>query len=447
MANESILARAIAEKARPLAGAHTDFDALLDRIGDARFVLLGEATHGTHDFYRVRAELTKRLIREKGFAAVAAEADWPDAYRINRFVHGMGRDVEATEALADFRRFPQWMWRNADILDLVGWLRAHNEQIAEPAHRVGFYGLDLYSLHASMAAVLGYLDARDPEAARRARERYACFDRFGEEPQHYGHAIALGIASDCEREVLEQLRDLLLRRGELLRHDGVVAEDAQFEAEQNARVAMNAEEYYRSMFVRGVSTWNLRDTHMADTLDALAAHVLRRGRSPKIVVWAHNSHVGDSAAMAHRAERDEITIGHLCRQRHPRDTVLVGFTTYDGTVTAASDWGEQAERKTVRPALAGSYEALFHATGVPGFLLLLGDLGEATAALHEPRLERAIGVVYRPETERWSHYFDVQIADQLDAVIHLDRTRALEPLERTAMWDRGELAETYPSGL
>jgi erythromycin esterase-like protein len=186
---------------------------------------------------------------------------------------------------------------------------------------------------------------------------------------------------------------------------------------------------------------------MADTLDALVAHIERRGRSAKIVVWAHNSHVGDSAAMAHRGDRDEITIGHLCRQRHPNDTVLVGFTTYDGTVTAASDWGGQAERKTVRRALADSYEALFHATGVPSFLLLLGDLGEATAALHEPRLQRAIGVVYRPQTERWSHYFDVRLADQLDAVIHLDRTRALEPLERTAMWERGELPETYPTGL
>jgi erythromycin esterase-like protein len=447
MAGDSILAQAIAQQATPLAGAHADFDLLLERIGDARFVLLGEATHGTHDFYRIRAELTKRLIREKGFAAVSAEADWPDAYRIHRYVRGAGHDADATDALADFRRFPQWMWRNADVLDFVGWLRAHNDQIADPARRVGFYGLDLYSLHSSMAAVLAYLDRRDPDAAHRARERYACFAEFGEEPQEYGHAIALGLAPDCEREVLAQLMDLLRRRGELLGHDGMIAEDAQFEAEQNALVVRNAEEYYRSMFVRGVSTWNLRDTHMADTLDALATHIARRGRAPKIVVWAHNSHVGDSAAMAHRAERDEITIGHLCRRRHPRETVLVGFTTHEGTVTAASDWGGDAERKVVRPALAGSYEALFHATGLPSFLLLLRGLGEATAALHEPRLERAIGVVYRPQTERWSHYFDVRLADQLDAVIHVDRTRALEPIERTAMWEHGELPETYPSGL
>jgi len=447
MASDSILAQAIAEQATPLVGAYTDFDLLLDRIGDARFVLLGEATHGTHDFYRVRAELTKRLIREKGFAAVAAEADWPDAYRMNRFVRGVGRDLDAVDSLADFRRFPQWMWRNADILDLVGWLRAHNDQIREPGLRVGFYGLDLYSLHASMAAVLAYLEQRDPDAALRARERYACFDAVGDDPQQYGHAIAMGLTAGCEEEALAQAVEVLRRRGELMRRDGVLAEDAQFEAEQNARVVAHAEEYYRMMYVGGVSTWNLRDTHMADTLDALAAHIERRGRSPKIVVWAHNSHVGDSAAMVHRVERDEVTIGHLCRQRHPDDTVLVGFTTYNGTVTAASSWGGAAERKVVRDALPNSYEALFHATGVPSFLLLLDDLGEATAGLHEPRPERAIGVVYRPDTERWSHYFDVRLADQLDAVIHLDQTRALEPLERTATWERGELAETAPTGL
>ncbi|MCW5802348.1 MAG: erythromycin esterase family protein [Deltaproteobacteria bacterium] len=447
MARDSILAQAIAEQATPLIGAQTDFDLLLDRIGDARFVLLGEATHGTHEFYRIRAELTKRLIREKGFSAIACEADWPDAYRVNRYVRGVGADTEASDALVDFQRFPQWMWRNADVLDLVGWLREHNDRIAEERLRVGFYGLDLYSLHASMGAVLAYLDHRDPAAAKRARERYACFDVFGEEPQQYGHAVALGLANDCEDEVVAQLVELVRRRGQLLQRDGVVAEDAQFEAEQNARVVSNAEQYYRMMYKGGVSTWNLRDTHMADTLDALAAHLERRGRSAKIIVWAHNSHVGDSVAMSHRALRHEITIGHLCRRRHPRSTILVGFTTHSGTVTAASDWGGPAERKRVRSALPGSYEALFHRTNVPSFLLLLDDLGEATAALHESRLERAIGVVYRPETERASHYFDVRLPEQLDAVIHVDETRALEPLERTALWDRGELPETFPSGL
>jgi erythromycin esterase-like protein len=447
MPRDSILAQAIAEQATPLVGAHTDFDLLLDRIGEARFVLLGEATHGSHEFYRIRAELTKRLIREKGFAAIAAEADWPDSYRVNRFIRGTGDDTSATECLADFRRFPQWMWRNADILDLVGWLQAHNEQIAQPAHKVGFYGLDVYSLHGSMASVLSYLEARDPEAARRARARYACFDVFGEEPQAYGQAISFGLAQDCEEEVMQQLVELVRRRGELMRFDGMVAEEAQFEAEQNARVVANAEQYYRHLYLGGTSTWNLRDTHMMDTLDAVADHLEAMGRNAKIIIWAHNSHVGDSAGMAHRTDRDEITLGHLCRRRHPRDTVLVGFTTHAGTVTAASDWGGDAERKTVRPALAGSYEALFHETGVPSFLLLLDDLGEAAAALHDPRLERAIGVVYRPQTERWSHYFDVRLPEQLDAVIHVDQTRALEPLERSPEWDQGELPETFPSGL
>jgi erythromycin esterase-like protein len=269
---------------------------------------------------------------------------------------------------------------------------------------------------------------------------------FGGEPQDYGQVVSLGLAADCEQEVLAQLVDLLRQRG--VRRDGVTEEDAQFEAEQNARVVARAEEYYRMMYQGGVSTWNLRDTHMADTLDAIAAHLQRRAGSAKIVVWAHNSHVGDSAAMEHRAERAEITLGHLCRQRHPKATVLVGFTTYHGTVTAASTWGGDAERKIVRRALPGSCEALFHDTGVPTFLLMLGALGEAAAAaLHEPRLERAIGVVYRPQTERWSHYFDVRLAEQLDAVIHVDRTRALEPLERTPLWERGELPETFPTGL
>jgi erythromycin esterase-like protein len=447
MPNDSILAQAIAEQATPLTGAATDFDPLIERIGDARFVLLGEATHGTHEFYRLRAELTRRLICDHGFAAVAAEADWPDAYRVNRYLRGEGGDRDATAALTDFRRFPQWMWRNAEMLELVDWLRAHNEQLPDRTRRVGFYGLDLYSLHSSMSAVLAYLDPRDPGAARRARERYACFDVFGAEPQRYGQAVMLGMAPDCEREALAQVVDLLRNRGELLRRDGVIAEDAQFEAEQNARVVANAEEYYRAMYQRGVSTWNLRDTHMADTLDALSQHLERRGRSGRIIVWAHNSHVGDSAAMVHRAERAEITIGHLCRERHPGDTVLVGFTTHTGTVTAASDWGDPAERKRVRPALPGGFEALFHRTGMPSFLLMLGGLGEAAAALHEPRLERAIGVVYRPQTEPRSHYFDVRLADQLDAVIHVDETRAVEPLERTPLWDRGELPETYPTGL
>ena len=443
MADDPQLARAIAQIATPLTGTPADLDPLLELAGDARFVLIGEASHGTHDFYRLRAELTKRLIREHGFTAIAAEADWPDAYRVNRYVRAGSSDPDGEAALRDFQRFPQWMWRNADVLDMVGWLRAHNET-CDPAERVGFYGLDLYSLHASIAAVLAYLDRIDADAARRARARYACFDRFGAEPDAYGHAISLGIGADCEAEVIAQLVDLLRHRTDATRSAGLVAGDAAFEAEQNGRVVAHAEAYYRQMYVRGESTWNLRDTHMADTLDALADHLGRRAR---IVVWAHNSHVGDSAAMGFREQRDEITLGHLCRERHAGDTALIGFSTYDGTVTAASDWGDPAELMQVRPALPGSYEALFHATGIPKFLLRLDRLGEASCALHEWHLQRAIGVVYRPVTERASHYYHVRLPSQLDAIIHLDRTRALEPLERTAAWERAELPETYPTAL
>jgi erythromycin esterase-like protein len=446
MPSDAILTRAIVDTATPLTGSWSDFDLLFDRIGDAKFVLLGEATHGTHEFYRIRAELTKRLIREKGFVAIAAEADWPDAHRINRYVRGLGDDADATEALGDFKRFPHWMWRNADILDLAGWLRAHNDQLGDADRKVGFYGLDVYSLHGSIEAVLAYLARKDPAAARRARARYACFDTLAGDPQLYGHATALGLRADCEQEAVAQLIDLQRHRADLLRNNGLLADDEHFEAVQNARVVARAEEYYRSMYLGDASNWNLRDTHMMDTLDALSSHLERTGSRGKIVVWAHNSHVGDAVA-THRGMRDEITIGHLCRARHRRDTVLVGFSTYDGTVTAASDWGLPAERKRVREALPGSYEALFHATGVPDFLLLLDDLGEAAGALHVPRLQRAIGVVYRPQTERASHYSLARLPDQFDAIIHLDATRALEPLERTAAWERGELPETFPTGL
>ena len=435
--------QAIINTATRLHGAPADFDELLDKIGDRRFVLLGEASHGTHEFYRLRAELTKRLIREKGFNAIACEADWPDAYRVNRYVRGHGADRDASDALGDFKRFPQWMWRNADVLDLVGWMREHNDG---GAPQIGFYGLDVYSLHSSMQAVLAYLEKRDPSAYREAVERYRCFERFGEEPQHYGRATAFGLSKDCQDEVISQVIDLQRRRRDFLRKDGVLADDELFEAEQNARVVARAEEYYRSMYLGYVNTWNLRDTHMMDTLDALAGHLSKPDASAKIVVWAHNSHVGDAAA-TQRDMRGEINIGHLCRERHREETFLLGFSTYSGTVTAANDWGEPAERKMVRPALPGSYELLFHETELPKFMLMLDELGEAAGGLHEPRLQRAIGVVYRPQTERQSHYFETTLPDQFDAIIHLDHPRALAPLERTAEWVRGEFPDTYPSGM
>jgi erythromycin esterase-like protein len=438
------LHQAIIDTATRLLGTPADFDELIDKIGDSRFVLLGEASHGTHEFYRLRAEITKRLIREKGFHAIACEADWPDSYRVNRYIRARTDDGDAVDALGDFKRFPQWMWRNADVLDLVGWLRDHNDEYA--AQKVGFYGLDVYSLHASMQSVLAYLDALDPDAASAARARYGCFDNF-DEPQQYGRAAAFGLTEDCQHEVLGQLMDLMQRRRALLKRDGLLAEDEHFEAEMNARVVARAEEYYRSMYLGYVNTWNLRDTHMMDTLDALDQHLTKQNAEPaKIIVWAHNSHVGDAAA-TQRDMRGEINIGHLCRKRHRAETFLLGFSTYSGSVTAADDWDEPAQRKTVRPALKGSYELLFHETGVPKFLLMLDNLGEAAGGLHEPRLQRAIGVIYRPQTERQSHYFETTLPDQFDAVIHIDHTRALEPLERTPLWVRGETPETYPTGL
>jgi erythromycin esterase-like protein len=438
---EHHLVSAIRRSAHPLTGETTDFDPLLKAIGESRFVLIGEATHGTHEFYRLRAQITKRLIAEKEFNAVAVEADWPDAYRINQFVRFESDDEDAIDALSGFRRFPAWMWRNADVLDFVGWLRNYNEH--RHAKRAGFYGLDLYSLHASIRAVLDFLDKVDPEAAHRARYRYACFDNFGEDTQAYGYATSFGLSKSCEDEVISQWMEMRRRAADLARRDGRVARDAFFFAEQNARLVKNAEEYYRSMFHERVSSWNLRDTHMAETLDALVRHL---GAKAKVVVWAHNSHLGDARA-TEMGQRGELNLGQLVRQRYGKEATLVGFTTHTGTVTAASGWDSPAERKYIRPALPGSYEALFHETGVPNFLLRLSKREEATAALQEPRLERAIGVIYLPRSERASHYFHAQLPEQFDVVLHYDETRAVEPLERTAEWETGEVPETYPSML
>jgi erythromycin esterase-like protein len=436
---------AVRAAAVPLTGGEGDWDALMELIGDAPLVLLGEASHGTHEFYRARAEITRRLITEKGFTAVAVEADWPDAYRVNRYVRGAGTDTTPEEALGGFKRFPQWMWRNTDVVKLVAWLREHNEGLPADAPRVGFYGLDLYSMFGSIQAVIQYLEGVDPEAARRARQRYGCFHRAGGDPQAYGYAAELGITDACVDEAVHQLRELREQAPELAA-DGGVAEDEHFYAEQNARLVKNAEEYYRSMFAARVSSWNLRDCHMADTLDALLRHFSAKGIAPRVVVWEHNSHVGDARA-TEMGDDGEWNVGQLVRERHGGDARLVGFSTYTGTVTAASEWDAPAERKNVRPGMDGSFEALLHETGVPDFYLPLRDGGAAAEVLRQTLLERAIGVIYKPETERWSHYFHARLSDQFDAVIHYDRTRALHPLEPTAEWESFEPAETFPTGL
>jgi erythromycin esterase-like protein len=422
----------------PLVFAQSDYDPLIDCIGNRRLVLIGEASHGTHNFYRERALITQRLIEQKDFNAVAIEGDWPDAYRVHRFVRGTGSDENARDALGGFTRFPSWMWRNMDVLAFVDWLHTHNQHIPRREDRVGFYGLDLYSLHASIRSVLDYLAKVDPEGAQRARYRYACFDHFGEDTQAYGYAASFGLSKSCEQEVMAQLVEMRRRAADLASRDGRVEPDEFFSAEQNARLVQNAERYYRSMFAGRVESWNVRDRHMAETLELL----LQNRAHAKIVVWAHNSHLGDARA-TQMSEQGEVNLGQLTRERLPEETFLLGFTTHSGEVTAASDWDGLAERKRVRAAFAESYEALFHNTHIPAFLLPLHDPNVARV-LEMPRLERAIGVIYRPETERLSHYFECRLADQFDAVIHIDRTQALIPLERTSTWEAGELPETYP---
>jgi erythromycin esterase-like protein/pyrimidine operon attenuation protein/uracil phosphoribosyltransferase len=419
-------------------------------IGDARVILIGESSHGTHEFYEARAEITKWLIEEKGFCAIAAEADWPDTYRVNRYVRGLGEDKSADEALSGFERFPAWMWRNVVVRDFVDWLRMRNRRRESNGHgQVGFYGLDLYSLHRSMNEVITYLDKIDPKAAARARERYACFDHASaDDGQAYGFSAAFGAGPSCENQAIEQLVDIQRNALVYARRDGLLAEDELFYAQRNAQTVRNAEVYYRAMFSGRVTSWNLRDTHMAQTLEALLTHLDRHRDVPsaRIVVWAHNSHVGDARATEVCAD-GQLTLGQLVRQRYGGQSRLIGFSTYGGTVTAASEWGGVAERKAVRPALNGSIEQLLHETGRSAFLVSARISPEATDPLSVVRLGRAIGVIYLPGTERQSHYFHVRPADQFDAMIHIDRTRALEPLERTSLWVAGETPETYPTGL
>src|SRR5436305_1427820 len=446
IAEQTSIIDAVREAAQPLEGGARDYDPLLKLIHEARFCLLGEATHGTHEFYRERAEITKRLIKEKSFTAIAVEADWPDAFRVNRYVRGLSDDRNANQALGGFKRFPTWMWRNTVVLDFVEWLRHYNASLPANAPRVGFYGLDLYSLYTSIDAVLGYLNQIDPEAAKRARYRYSCFEHFAEDTQAYGYAASFGITESCEREVIGQLLEMRRRAADYASRDGRVAQDEFFFAEQNARLIKNAEAYYRTMFRGRVESWNLRDRHMAETLDALVKHRDSQGEPARVAVWEHNSHLGDARA-TYMADYGELNVGQLVRERYGSEAVLIGFTTYTGTVTAASDWDKTSERKRVRAGLPGSYEALFHDVGLPRFLLTLRDGGQAASVLRGPRLERAIGVIYLPQTERQSHYYDARLSEQFDAVIHLDETRALEPLERHALWETGEPPETFPTGV
>lgn len=434
----------VRDGARALGGGDRDYDALLAMVGERPFVLLGEASHGTHEFYAMRAAITRRLVVEHGFDAVAVEADWPDALRLDRHVragHGSGDTLE--EAFGDFQRFPTWMWRNGDVRAFIAWLHAHNAVLPEE-DRVGFHGLDLYSLYRSAEAVIAYLEGVDPAQAAVARRAYACLDHV-REPQDYAYLAARGLRPGCREGATRMLAELLRRAPAYLAGDGRAARDAQFFAERNAHVVRNAERYYREGFGGRVHTWNLRDTHMVETLLALHAHLRREGRRGRIVVWAHNSHLGDARA-TEMGRRGEWNVGQLVRERVGADqALLVGFTTYTGHVTAARDWNAPAERRWVRPAHPDSIEHLFYRTGRDRFFLSLHDgIGQALSAQF---LERAIGVVYVLETERESHYFLASPGAQFDAMFHVDETSAVEPFDVPAHWQHPEVPETWPTGL
>jgi protein-L-isoaspartate(D-aspartate) O-methyltransferase len=429
------LPRAIAEAAVRLDSVEgADVQTLLDDAGDARVVLIGEATHGTAEFYRARAAITRRLVDAHGFDIVAVEADWPDATRIDRYVrHREPGDVEEA-----FSRFPTWMWRNEEVLGFVEWLRGWNAG-RPPERRASFHGLDLYGMSASIAAVIEYLDRVDPEAARVARERYGCLTPWQKDPAAYGRAALIEGNRQCEKPVLDILRDLLDRRLEYVAAD----RDAYLDAEGNARLVAAAETYYRTMYYGYAESWNQRDSHMFETLERVLS---ARAPSSKAVVWAHNSHVGNAAATEMGTVRDELNIGQLARERFGDAAILVGFGTDRGQVAAASDWGGPMEIKAVRPAHEESYEALFHRTGVPALALDLGrqkdrELGQS---LLRPRLERAIGVIYRPETELVSHYFEASLPQQFDRYIWFDVTSPVTPLAPDAGTG---MPDTYPFGL
>ena len=411
------------------------FGRFFDRFADARVVLLGEASHGTSEFYRARAAITRRLIEHHGFTIIAAEADWPDAATIDRIVrHKQGRRDGAF-----FDRFPTWMWKNTDFLGFVGWLREHNRAL--PAERrAGFYGLDLYNLNGSIRAVIDYLDRVDPEAARLARERYGCIMPFSEDPAVYGRlALTEGYAR-CEGAVAKMLVDLFARS----RDYGSVEDDDFLDAAANARLVADAEAYYRVMYYGSAESWNLRDKHMYQTLDLL---LQAKGERAKAVVWAHNSHIGDARFTDMGSERDELNLGQLCREAMDGRAQLIGFGTHGGTVAAADDWDGPMEVKRVNPSRPDSYERIAHDTAVDRFLLDMraGHNQAARAALMEPRLERFIGVIYRPETERWSHYSSAILPEQFDAYVWFDQTEAVTPLLAESGHKGGE--ETWPFGL
>lgn len=430
------LEKLVREVHEPINGIETaDVRGFLERAGDAKVVLFGAATHGTSEFYRWRARLTRELVKHHGFTILAAEADWPDASRVDRHVRHLPKDQRTWKA---FDRFPQWLWRNYETVDLMEWLRAHNAEVRAPSQRTGFFGLDLYSQFISASEVIDALGRLDPAAAEVARTRYGLLTQWQFDPAAYGHAPLNRQYEEAEGAVVKQLEELLERRIEYGRHD----RDRYFDAVCNARVVANAERYYRVMYYGSVESWNLREQHMFDTLQAL---LHAGGSQSKAIVWAHNSHVGDAAATEH-VDRGELNLGHLCRRHYGAKAYSVGFGTNTGSVLAAKGWGEEAEKMRLKPAQAGSYEALFHATGTPAFMLPLRS--PKRLALREElmprRLERAIGVVYRPAAELMSHYFEASLALQFDEYVWFDETKALSPLLNQPAFD--QVPDTWPFG-
>ena len=413
-----------------------NLDGLMERIGDSRVVLLGEASHGTAEFYDMRARITQELIEKKGFNIVAVEADWPDAAHIDHYIHGSEPDPLLESK--PFSRFPTWMWANHSVLEFSHWLKAHNEKISTPENQVGFYGLDLYSLFSSIEAVLSYLEKVDPKTAEVARVRYGCLKPWANDPAMYGQVVITKQYRECEQDVVATLQDLLQKRLEYSMADG----EKFFNAEQNARLVTNAERYYRTMYYAENNSWNQRDQHMFDTLQAVLAY---RGPQSKAVIWEHNSHVGDARATQMSA-RGELNIGQLARQAFGDKAYNIGFGTDHGTVAAATEWGGPMEIKQVQPSHIDSYERICHEVATDNFLLPLRQpLKEITRKkLLAERLERAIGVIYRPETELQSHYFYASLPNQFDEYIWFDETRAVEPLSKETM--KG-MPDTYPFGL
>jgi erythromycin esterase-like protein/protein-L-isoaspartate O-methyltransferase len=429
-------AELIREAAEPLPDVEDPaFGDWFDRFADARVVLLGESSHGTSEFYRARAAITRRLIEHHGFNIVAVEADWPDAASIDRYVRHRPRREGEEEA---FQRFPTWMWRNREVDAFVRWLRRHNEG-RELADMAGFYGLDLYNLSGSIRAVIDFLDEADPEAAKLARERYGCLQPWRENPAGYGRMALSEGYGRCEVGAVQMLKELMQRRMDCL---GEECEEW-LDAASNARLIRNAEQYYRVMYHGSAESWNLRDTHMFETLCQLLE---AKGPNSKAVVWAHNSHIGNAAHTEMGQVREELNIGQLCKERLGEAARLIGFGTHTGTVAAADNWDEPMEVMAVRPSLAGSYERLCHDSGVQRFLLDLreGQNQAAVEALIEARLERFIGVIYRPQTERWSHYAEAVLPKQFDAYVWFDETSAVTPLPGEQL--PGE-DDTYPFGL